>query len=108
MTLAFLAAIAVLLAATPRATIDVDQDRVISALGYDTPLVEPHLSINPRDPNNLIAGAMLARPNHTYGVIGLSSRDGGQTWEHHDFGAIDGGDVWTAFLADGTGVLSFL
>jgi hypothetical protein len=51
---------------------------------------------------------MVAQPNHSYRIIGISSRDGGRTWDRHEFGSSEGGDVWTAFTADGTAVLSCL
>ncbi|HEY8148011.1 MAG TPA: hypothetical protein VIK51_03715 [Vicinamibacteria bacterium] len=97
-----------LLAATQSATIDVGEDRIVAVSDLDRPAVEPHLSISPRNPNILFASAMIAQPDRSYAVIGLSSRDGGLTWARHDFAASDGGDVWTAFLPDGTAVLSFL
>jgi len=97
-----------LLAATQSAEIDVGEDRVVAVPDLDRPTVEPHLSISPRDPNTLVAAAMIAQPDRTYGVIGLYSRDGGRTWSRHDFAASEGGDVWTAFLPDGTAVLAFL
>src|SRR4029453_10152497 len=74
----------------------------------DTTLLEPHLSINPKDARNLVAAAMVARPDRSYGLIGLSSHDGGHTWQNHDFGGGAGGDVWTAFLPDGDAIISFL
>jgi hypothetical protein len=108
MTATFLAGLA-LLAAMQSATIEVGEDRIITVTGLlDAPLIEPHLSIHPKDSNNLIAAAMIALPNSSYGVIGLSSRDGGRTWDSHNFGVTGGADVWTAFLPDGTAVLSFL
>ncbi|PYU36865.1 MAG: hypothetical protein DMG54_35535 [Acidobacteria bacterium] len=96
------------LAATPAITVNVGQERVVTIPGVDAPVVEPHLSINPRNPNNLIAGAMVAQSDYNYSVIGLSSLDGGLTWYKHEFSAKGAGDVWTAFVADGTAVLSFL
>ena len=92
----------------PAITVNVGQERVVTIPGVDAPVVEPHLSINPRNPNNLIAGAMVAQSDYNYSVIGLSSLDGGLTWYKHEFSAKGAGDVWTAFLADGTAVLSFL
>jgi BNR repeat-like domain len=107
MTAAFLAGVT-LLAAAQSAPIDVGEDRGIVVSGLDAPVVEPHLSINPKDPTNLIAAAMVGQSDNSYGVIGLSSHDGGRTWQSHDFGVNEGGDVWTAFLPDGTAVLSLL
>jgi hypothetical protein len=51
---------------------------------------------------------MIAQPDGNYRVIGLSSTDGGRTWDRHDFPETEGGDVWTAFLPNGSAVLSFL
>lgn len=58
----------VLAVVTQGATIDVGEERLVSVGGLDAPIVEPHLSIDPKDPNNLIAGAMVARPDRSYGV----------------------------------------
>jgi hypothetical protein len=88
-------------------TIVVGEDRPVRA-GPDLPLVEPHLALNPRNSLNLIAGAMVAQPDGMYRCIGLSSRDGGAVWQSHDFGVRDCGDVWVAFLADGTALFSML
>ena len=107
MSRTFLAGIA-LAVVTQSAVIDVGEERLVSVGKLDAPVVEPHVSIDPRDPNNLIAAAMVARADRTYGVIGLTSHDAGRTWITHDFLVSEGGDVWTAFLPDGTAVLAFL
>lgn len=72
----------------------------------ELPLVEPSLAIHPKDPDNLVAAAMVGHPDGTYGSLLFSSPDGGRTWRKHDLGIRDGGDVWTAFLADGTAVFA--
>jgi hypothetical protein len=74
MSRTFLAGIA--LAVLTQSAIDVGEERLVSVGGLDAPIVEPHLSIDPRDPNNLIAGAMVAQPERSYIVIGLSQWDG--------------------------------
>lgn len=83
-------------------------DQLVAVPGLDEAAVEPHLSINPRAPNNWVAGAMVANPNQSYRIIAISTHDGGKTWNRQDLGGTEGGDVWTAFLTDGTAVVSFL
>ena len=92
----------------PDAPFDVGEDRPVSAGGPDLPLVEPHLAVNPKDPNNMVAGAMVSKPDGTYGISAFSSFDGGRTWKSREFKVGDGADVWVAFLPDGTAVLSTL
>jgi hypothetical protein len=86
----------------------VQLDRMVAVAGLDSAAVEPHLSINPKDSNNWIAGAMVANSNQSYHIVALSSHDGGKAWNTQDLGGTEGGDVWTAFLADGTAVISCL
>jgi hypothetical protein len=86
-------------------SIIVGEDRLVN-IGINLSLVEPHLSIDMANPKRLIGGAMVARADGSYGVIGISSGDGGENWVSHDFAVRDAGDVWTTFLSDGTGVLS--
>jgi BNR repeat-like domain len=88
--------------------IEVGQDRAVIAGDTQLPLVEPSLAINPKDPNNILAGAMVAKPDGTYAVAAFASFDGGQTWRRHDFAGGDSGDVWVAFLNDGAAVLCTL
>ena len=87
---------------------DIGEDRLVYSAGPDFALVEPALAVNPKDPNNLIAGAMLARADGTFGCIALASFDGGRTWQKHDFGVNNGGDVWIAFLPSGTANFSLV
>jgi hypothetical protein len=103
----FLVGIAIA-AATQTAAIDVGEERLVTVGDLDAPIVEPHLSINPKNPDNLIAAAMVSRTDGSYRVIGLSSQDAGRTWDNQDFGVREGGDAWTAFLPDGTAVVAFL
>src|SRR5688572_11834677 len=85
----------------------IGQDRPIAA-GIDLPIIEPHLAVNPASPAQLLAAAMYARADGTYGCISLSSGDGGVTWRTHDFRLTNCGDVWTTFTADGTALLGLL
>jgi len=90
------------------APFEVGEDRLVSAEGPRLPLVEPHLAVNPKDPNNMVAGAMVSKPDGTYGAVAFSTFDGGRTWKSHEFKIGDGGDVWVAFLPDGAAVFSTL
>ena len=96
------------LAVTTHAQVPVVGDDRPIAAGIDLPIVEPHLSVNPTSPRQLVAAAMVARADGTYGCISLASGDGGVTWRTHDFRLTDCGDVWTAFTADGTALLGLL
>lgn len=74
--------------------------------------VEPHLAVNPRDPNHLIAAWQQDRWSNgsARGVASAMSLDGGTTWTHTlvPFTQCAGGeyargtDPWVAFSPDGT------
>src|SRR5262245_53516344 len=91
-----------------RTQIEIGGDRAVVAGDNQLPLVEPSLAVNPKDANNILAGAMVAKPDGTYGVAAFSSLDGGQTWKRHDFAMGDSGDVWVVFLSEGTAMFSTL
>jgi hypothetical protein len=92
----------------PTPSIRVEADRMLAVPDLDSAAVEPHLSINPLDPKNWIVGVMVANSAHTYDIIAISSHDGGHTWNRQDLGGAQGGDVWTAFLGDGTAVIALI
>jgi hypothetical protein len=78
----------------------------------DLPVEEPHLAIDPRDPNHLLAAAIIGAPagkqiadQH---CAAFSSKDGGAHWTRHDFPIIECYDPWVAFLPDGTALFSSL
>lgn len=88
---------------------EVGEDRLISS-GPDLPLVEPYLAVNPKDPNNMLAAAMvITKPDMSaLDCASFTTFDGGRTWKRHDFGLRSAADVWVAYLPDGTAVLSIL
>lgn len=90
------------------APVEVGEDRPVGEGGDRRPLVEPHLAVNPKDPQNMVAGVMVAQPDGTYGVAAFTTFDGGRTWRRHDFAVGDGGDAWVAFLPDGAVVFCAL
>lgn len=95
---------------TPPARIEVGEDRLVSVGTSALPLVEPHLAVNPKDPQNLLAAAMvITKPDMSRrDCATFSSLDGGHTWKRHDLGLRNSADVWLAFLPDGTAVLGTL
>ncbi|HEV2863375.1 MAG TPA: sialidase family protein [Pyrinomonadaceae bacterium] len=96
--------------ATPGRLVDVGEDRPVSAGGPDHPLVEPYLAVNPKDPNNMLAAAMVVtKPDmSSLDCAAFTTFDGGRTWRRYDFGLRNAGDAWVAYLPDGTAVLSIL
>lgn len=92
--------------ASAQSVVRVGEDLAVE-VGVDLPLVEPYLAIHPRNPDNLIAAAMVGHADGSYGCLVFSSQNGGRTWQKHDLG-IRGGDVWVEFLPDGTAVFSAL
>ncbi len=94
----------------PNQFFEVGEDRLVSTGGPDMPLVEPYLAINPKDPNNMLAAAMVITKPDMSGLdcAAFTSFDGGRTWIRHDFGLRNAGDPWVAYLPDGTAVLSIL
>lgn len=96
-----------------RAAVALVWDRsVATSAAYS--IVEPHLSVNPRDPQRLFVAAMarVSPGNQNLGCVGLASIDGGTSWQPSDsFKTLTGGgcaDPWTAILADGTVIVSYL
>jgi len=93
----------------PNPHFEVGEDRLISS-GPDFSLVEPYLTVNPKDPNNMLAAAMaITKPDMSrMDCAAFTTFDGGRTWTRHDFGLRMAADVWVAFLPDGTAILSTL
>ena len=76
-----------LLQAQDHPTIEVGEDRLLSADGPARPLAESHLSADPGNPNHLLIGVIqfdsLDRNNRT--CVAWASFDGGLEWERHAF-----------------------
>lgn len=99
------------------ATLDPDHNTIVGRTvtirsGFaGQPLVEPHVSCHPTDSDHLLVAAMVvtdtARPYESCRLSSFVSTDGGQTWAEtaHDWW---GYDPWTAILADGEAVMSWL
>ncbi len=92
--------------------IRVGEDRAVAVAGppAPAPLIEPHLSVHPSNPKHLLAGAIVAltKDHTTFDCAAFVSFDGGAAWQRRDLGLTDCADPWTAFLPDGTAILSVL
>lgn len=78
---------------------------VLASRDGDFPHVEPMVAASPRDPDTLVAGAIVfPRPDRDSGCRVYSSRDGGSTWTEADPAARpgSGADPQVAFTAQGT------
>jgi hypothetical protein len=71
---------------------------------------EPHVAVNPNNPNHLLAAAMLLHPDEQADgpVVALYSNDRGKNWRVHPFRFKSAADVWCIINEKGEGVLSLL
>ena len=86
----------------------------------ELPHVEPHAAVNPTDPNNVVAAAMVVHDIEgleRIHCVAFSTFDGGGTWQATDLNAIidatqfdatSCADVWVAFSKEGTAFVSTL
>jgi hypothetical protein len=93
-------------------TVLIGDVRHISADLPDAKLVETTVAAHPRDPDNLIAAAMLLGAKRT-AVVVYSTHDGGRTWTpgrtaDNDSTRDDALDPWVLFTSDGTALLTYL
>jgi hypothetical protein len=97
-------------AGQPGSPIRVGEDRPVPVGGPDVPLVEPHLSVDPRDGDHWVAGviALTKTDLSETDCAALTTFDGGRTWKRRDLGLKDCADPWTAILPGGTVVLAVL
>ncbi len=85
---------------------------VLASRDGDFPHVELMVAANPRDPQNLVAGAIaFSRPDRGAGCRVYASRDGGSTWtgiELRGQGEHSGADPQVAFTPSGTAIFAHL
>ena len=77
-------------------------DHAVNTPGPVLPLTEPHLAVNPNDPDHLVAGAIVA-PTGTdtpWHCAAFVSRDRGMSWDRHDFSMERCIDPWVLFTRD--------
>ncbi len=85
------------------------EDRPVEVGIPDVVTVEPHLAINPRNGDHMIAAVFLV-PKHMKDAVttttcaALTSFDGGRTWGTHIFPVKGCGDPWVVLRPDGSAV----
>lgn len=80
-------------------------------LGYPNhAFVETQLSINPNDPNHMLAGAIMVDPTKedVYWDVALTTFDGGKNWNFHQFGVPQAADPWGIITESGEAIFSVL
>src|SRR4051812_29621202 len=98
-------AVALVVAAPPvdAPSIHVGENVRVTREWPERPLIEPHLAVDPRDPNHLLGVVIVASTSRigasTCGLF--ESRDGGLTWRTRDLNIRDCTDPWVAITADG-------
>lgn len=79
----------------PAWRITVGEDRPISGDEARLTHVEPHLTVNPRDPDHLVAASIVFRDDRMTSEV-LLSLDGGESWTRLRFGEC-AGDPWVTW-----------
>ena len=85
-------------------------DHPVLAQAPRLPMVEPHLAIDPRDGNHLVAAAISVKKGDLSAsdCAALVSFDGGRIWSQHELSFLECGDPWVAITEDGTILLTVL
>ena len=75
--------------------------------------VEPHLAVDPNDPDHLLAGVFMSWDQGTRQEMQANqrcasfvSRDKGQSWSRHDFPLVDCVDPQVAIFPDGQAIFA--
>ncbi len=99
-----------LLQAQDHPTIEVGEDRLLSADGPARPLVESHLSADPNNANHLLVGVIQfdSPDGNNRTCVAWASFDGGQHWIRRALAVQCGGDPWGVILPDGSAILVML
>lgn len=92
-----------------QASLAVGTERHVAADPDGRPMVEPHLSVDPTDPDHLLVGVIVVSADMSESDCAtLRSLDGGATWVRHDFGVARCGDPWGVILEDGSAIMTVL
>jgi hypothetical protein len=101
----------IVVAPTPTVRILVGPNQMIPSQSPGLPVVEPHLSVHPDNPDHLLVAAMVIQnkdnPYESATLSSFVSIDGGIGWtqtEHNYWGY----DPWTVILPGGTTLMSWL
>lgn len=96
---------------TPGDTIEVADPVVLSSDLAQTPHAEPHLSINPNDPDELLVGAVVLPDSSKHRVDLFRSTNLGRSWQRETLPIADSVssiDPWTSFDRKGNSFVSVL
>lgn len=92
---------------SPIVSIEVSPDRKVVGDELGRSLIEPHLAIDPANPNHWLVGTMAASPDlKVLDCMSFVSFDGGASWSSFDFHATFCADPWVGFAADGSALYS--
>ena len=85
-------------------------DRAVSTDGPRLPVTEPHLAVDPKDGNHLVAAAIVIKKSDlsVADCATFVSFDGGMAWTRYDLSLPECGDPWVAIGEDGTILLTVL
>jgi hypothetical protein len=88
----------------------VREDRALITEGPRLPVTEPHLAVDPKDSNHLVAVAIVVRKSDLSAsdCAAFVSLDAGTAWKRHDFSFLECADPWVAIGEDGTVLLTVL
>ena len=85
--------------------IHIDPNSRVSADSFDRPLVEPHLAVDPRDPQHRVAVTIVASSAASFAddsyCASLTSFNGGRSWSTHRFPALQCADPWITIGQNG-------
>ena len=85
-------------------SVEVGEDRLLSADGPAHPLAESQLSTNPNNPNQLLAVVIQFDSADAQTCVSWASFDGGQHWIRRAFPVQCHGDPWGVILPDGSAI----
>lgn len=89
-------------------TIEVGEDRLLSADGPARPLSESQLSADPNNPKHLLAVVIQFDSPERNTCVAWASFDGGQRWIRRALPIQCFGDPWGAILSDGSAITVML
>ncbi|HEX8838769.1 MAG TPA: sialidase family protein [Candidatus Acidoferrum sp.] len=89
-------------------TIEVGEDRLLSADGPARPLSESQLSADPNNPKHLLAVVIQFDSPERNTCVAWASFDGGQRWTRRALPIQCFGDPWSVILSDGSAITVML
>jgi len=100
----------VLLQAQYHPSIEIGEDRLLSAGGPALPLAESQLSGNPNNAKHLLVGVVQfdSPDGNNRTCVAWASFDGGQHWIRRALPVQCGGDPWGVILPDGSAIMVVL